>query len=66
MAQWTMASDGMPENKDADPNCKVCKGHGVVDTGEWFGCILDNCPECLDENGRNKKKMKEASVGEGI
>ena len=45
--------DGFPVNDKADKNCKTCSGHGIIDTGEVTGCIMDNCPDCHKE-----KKIK--------
>lgn len=47
-----------------DKNCKNCSGHGCVDTGNEFGCIMDYCEQCYPAetpivlpNGRIKCKI---------
>lgn len=49
---WVLGTDGYPENPAADPNCDICKGHGVVDAGYATGCILEDC-ECISSNRQN-------------
>ena len=43
-----LAPDGLPASSLANPGCTLCRGYGVVDTGENYGCILIACPECVD------------------
>ncbi len=50
MSKWEISSiDGLPYNPKANKNCPVCKGHGVVDDGSNYGCILIDCPKCCSE-----------------
>lgn len=35
-----------------DPNCKTCSGHGCVDDGNAFGCIMEYCPDCYNSNNK--------------
>jgi hypothetical protein len=35
-----------PKMKEAEPDCKTCRGMGIVDIGGFTGCILDKCPNC--------------------
>lgn len=50
MAAWTVAGsrDGGFWNPDADPDCNVCCGFGIVDLGFDYAACLDNCPACID------------------
>ena len=48
-AVWNdRARDGLPTNPLADPSCKSCRGHGIVDAG-YFLCVLENCPDCYNK-----------------
>ena len=38
--------DGMNYKPAAQPDCKTCRGMGIVDAGELTGCILVICPDC--------------------
>lgn len=38
--------DGLPHNPNADKNCNTCGGHGIVDAGGDYGCMLVDCPTC--------------------
>lgn len=46
--------DMMPQNPNADPACKTCRGFGVCDTGHDTGCILILCPDCWKRVTRGK------------
>jgi hypothetical protein len=48
-AKWVPDKYGYPINPEADPICKECGGHGVVDIGET-GCMLENCSKCYTNN----------------
>jgi len=39
----------MFENPKADPDCKSCNGHGVIDEGHFTGSTLINCSDCWIE-----------------
>ena len=41
--EWRLGTDGAFEHPDADPDCDRCKGHGLLDEGD-FACILVECP----------------------
>ncbi len=43
---WVLGADGLYVNPKADPNCTTCRGHGVVDSGNDYGCFLINCSNC--------------------
>jgi hypothetical protein len=39
------------QEKKANPDCKTCKGHGVVDIDDFiisYGPIYAACPGCID------------------
>lgn len=38
-----MFDDGISNNPNANPNCPVCKGGGILDDGDMI-CALVNCP----------------------
>lgn len=42
---WSIGKDGHPENPKANPKCKPCNGHGVVEDSEasWFCSVLIDC-----------------------
>lgn len=42
-------ADGLPRDVKADPNCPVCNGYGVIDSGTDYGCVLVPCPRCCKE-----------------
>lgn len=45
-AEWKFdARDGLYCKLQADPDCKTCNGHGLVDVGH-YACMLDDCPDC--------------------
>ena len=29
-----------------DPECDTCSGHGCVDAGNEWGCVMEHCPDC--------------------
>lgn len=33
-------------NDKGDPDCKTCNGHGCLDDGSEFGCVMIYCPDC--------------------
>lgn len=43
---WVKQEDGTYKNPDADPNCKECKGIGIVDDG-GFAIGVDIDCECI-------------------
>ena len=49
-----------------DPECEHCKGHGCLDDGNEFGCIMIRCPHCypdklcLDNNIIKTKEIKDS------
>lgn len=46
---WVVGKDGMgPENPKADPTCKKCSGHGILDDGDGYGCVFVDC-DCTKE-----------------
>lgn len=48
----TSPVDGLPELTEADPDCDVCKGHGIVDVtpdGFYLMPMFDRCPQCCPE-----------------
>lgn len=38
-----MGIDGIQDHPDAKANCSLCRGGGLLDTGESYGCILTPC-----------------------
>lgn len=38
-------TDGSPINKAAEPECKVCRGFGIVDDGELMAMYV-KCQKC--------------------
>lgn len=49
---WQIGADGSPVNKNADPKCATCVGHGVVEDGSFqYASILIDCPVCIKKNG---------------
>jgi len=48
-AEWRIASDGLWENPKADPNCKTCRGRGILDDGYLVPKFI-NCTECWRTN----------------
>ena len=54
-----------PGNKFADPSCKTCKGHGVVDEGLEWGATYILCPDCWKNNKLNDKRKAKARFVNG-
>lgn len=53
---WVMGKDGSPENPKADPKCETCKGHGVVEDGEFhYFSVLIDCPKCIPKKNLEAK-----------
>ena len=56
-----LANDGLPASSLANPQCGTCRGMGVVDTGENYGCILVPCEVCVDVD-----QVDEAELGNPV
>lgn len=62
MSEWKISpTDGLPYDPKADPKCKTCGGHGVVDSGCNYGCILESCPTCCAAQPKPADAGKEKS-----
>jgi len=52
--RWSLGADGMPVNKKADPRCTMCRGHGVVEDGQFhYASVLIDCPRCIKNEDRS-------------
>lgn len=50
MARWRMNSEDLNwENELGNPSCSVCLGFGIVDDGNPFAFIPDNCQCVIDK-----------------
>jgi len=48
--------DGIPDHPNAVENCPICRGGGLLDDGNQYGCILVPCictGEAYEETKRN-------------
>jgi hypothetical protein len=54
---WKIGKDGLPVNPKANPNCALCKGHGIVEDGTFhYASVLIDCPVCCHECKPMEKK----------
>lgn len=44
-ADWVRGADCYPENPKADPSCRKCNGHGILDDGD-LAFMPVNCDVC--------------------
>lgn len=59
------AIDGLPERIDADPNCTVCNGHGILDDAGQF-CyvpVFIKC-SCVDNSPEHIEYLRKRKSGE--
>lgn len=43
----------LPFDPNAETDCEVCGGTGVVSTGEQYSCTFDCCPRCIKKKEEN-------------
>ena len=55
MSKYYTYKDGGRAHKNADPECAVCQGIGIVDEG-WYDCILVDC-ECTKRHRESTEPM---------
>ncbi len=52
---WVIGKDGLPENRKANPKCKICRGHGIVEDSDlsMYCSVLVDCA-CTKKKGKKR------------